>query len=35
MTLYDMVMVNGYLLYGITYEDTIVQLDLSGIMEGL
>ncbi len=35
VTLYDMVMMNGYLLCGITYEDTIVQLDLSEIMEGL
>ncbi len=34
-TFYDMVIVNGYLLYGITNDDTIVQLDLSGIMEDL
>ena len=35
MTLTDMVMMNGYQLYGITNDDTIVQLDLSCAMEGL
>ncbi len=35
MTLHDMVLVNGYQLYGITNDDTVVQLDLSGVMEGL
>ena len=34
-TLTDMVMVNGNQLYGITNDDTIVHLDLSGVMEGL
>ena len=35
MTLYDMVLINGDQLYGITIDDTVVQLDLSGVMEGL
>lgn len=35
MTLYDMVMENGYRLYGITYEEKIVVLDLSEEAEEL
>ena len=36
MTLVDMVIMNGHQLYGIrNNDDTIVQLDLSGAMEGL
>ncbi len=34
-TLFDMVMVNGNQLYGITNDETVVQLDLSEILEGL
>ncbi len=35
MTFNDMVIISGYQFYGLTYDDTIVQLDLSGVMEGL
>lgn len=35
MTIIDMVMKEGYQLYGITYDQTVVKLDLSGIVEGL
>jgi DNA-directed RNA polymerase subunit RPC12/RpoP len=34
-SLEDMVIVNGYQLYGITYDETVIQLDLSGIAEDL
>ncbi|NOQ23481.1 MAG: hypothetical protein GQ565_12660 [Candidatus Aegiribacteria sp.] len=34
-TLYNMVMVNGYQIFGITYDETVVQLDLSGIVKDL
>ncbi len=35
VNLFDMVMGDGYQLYGITYDDTVVQLDLSGIAVNL
>jgi DNA-directed RNA polymerase subunit RPC12/RpoP len=35
MTLFDMVMADGYQLYGITNDETVVQLDLSGVVEDL
>lgn len=35
ITLNDMVMGDGYQLYGITYDETVVQLDLSGVIEDL
>ncbi|MCD4701180.1 MAG: hypothetical protein K8S24_04905 [Candidatus Aegiribacteria sp.] len=34
-TLFDMVIINGYRLYGITNDDTVIQLDLSEAMEDL
>ncbi len=35
MIIFDMVMVDGYQLYGITSDETVVQLDLSGVLEDL
>jgi hypothetical protein len=35
MTLEDMYMEDGYQLIGLTYDDTVVKLDLSGKVEDL
>lgn len=35
MTFYDMAMIDGYQLYGITIDQIIVQIDLSGVVEDL